>query len=128
MKKQAVIPATFPAAIGPYSPALLAGSFVYTSGQLGIDPKTQQLAPGGVEAQTQQILHNLTILLEAAGCTFADVVKTTIFLTNLDSFSAVNALYASYFLAPYPARTTVQVSRLPLQAEIEIEVIAQRPI
>ena len=111
-----------PKAIGPYSQAIRAGDFVFTSGQIGLDPLTGTLAEG-IEAQTTQVLANLAAVLEAAGATFADVVKTTIFLADLTDFQTVNALYAAQFSAAPPARSTVEVSRLPRGARVEIEMV-----
>lgn len=112
-----------PAAIGPYNQAVRAGNFVFASGQLGLDPASGQLVEG-VEAQARQSLANLQAVLQAAGATFANVVKTTIFLTDMGDFQAVNAIYASYFPADPPARSTVQVAALPKQGLVEIEMIA----
>lgn len=113
-----------PAAIGPYSQAVKTGDFVYTSGQIGLDPVTGQLVEG-IEAQTRQVMSNLAAVLGAAGASFSDVVKTTIFLTSMDDFQAVNLLYAAQFPSDPPARSTVQVAGLPRKALVEIEVVAQ---
>ncbi len=115
-----------PAAIGPYSQAVHAGSYVFTSGQLGIDPATGTLVEG-VEAQTQQVLANLAVVLEAAGVSFQDVVKTTIFLADMNDFQTVNTVYATRFSADPPARSTVQVAALPRRALVEIEMVAYAP-
>ncbi len=115
-----------PAAIGPYSQAVRAGNYVFTSGQLGIDPATGKLVEG-VEAQTQQALANLAAVLEAAGAGFEDVVKTTIFLADMNDFQIVNTVYATRFAADPPARSTVQVAALPRQALVEIEMVAYVP-
>ncbi len=115
-----------PAAIGPYSQAILAAPFLYTSGQLGLDPVTGEMVEGGVEAQAVQVLRNLAAILHEAGLSFADVVKTTIFLTDLGDFVRVNEIYAQHFGPVFPARSTVQVSRLPREAVIEIEVVARQ--
>lgn len=112
-----------PAAIGPYSQAIRVGDFVFTSGQIGLDPGTGKLLDG-VEAQTHQVLANLHAVLAAAGATFEDVVKTTIFLTNMADFQAVNVIYAAEFGADPPARSTVQVAALPRHALVEIEMVA----
>ncbi len=112
-----------PAAIGPYSQAVLAGSYLFTSGQLGLDPATGKLAEG-VEAQTEQAMANLAAVLAAAGVGFEEVVKTTIFLADLNDFQAVNAIYAKAFAAEPPARSTVQVAALPRSARVEIEMVA----
>lgn len=115
-----------PKAIGPYSQAVVASTprTVFVSGQIGIDPGTGKLVRGGVAEQTQQVMFNLRGVLAAAGGTLDDVVKVSIFLKNLEDFTAVNAIYASYLNKPYPARETVEVSRLPMDALIEISAIA----
>ena len=113
-----------PAAIGPYSQAIRAGSTIYCSGQIPLDPKTGQIISGGIDAQTRRVLDNITALLKAEGLGFGNIVKTTIFLTNLGDFQTVNEVYGSYFQSQPPARSTVQVSALPKGANIEIEVIA----
>jgi 2-iminobutanoate/2-iminopropanoate deaminase len=111
--------------VGPFSPAVRSGDFLFFSGQVGQDPATGQLAPGGVEAEARQLLRNLEALLGAAGRTFADVVKANVYLTAIGDFAAVNAIYAQAFAAPFPARTTVAVAALPLGAAIEIELVVQ---
>jgi 2-iminobutanoate/2-iminopropanoate deaminase len=113
-----------PAANGPYSQATAAGGFVFLSGQVPIDPKTGELVGGDIARQTDRVLDNLGAVLEAAGCSFADVVKTTIFLVDLGDFQAVNQTYAKRFSGPPPARATVQVAALPKGARVEIEAIA----
>ncbi|MBX3214015.1 MAG: RidA family protein [Labilithrix sp.] len=115
-----------PAAIGPYSQAIDAGDFVFLSGQVPIDPKTGELVPGDIAAQTERVLDNLAAVLEAAGCSFADVVKTTIYLMDLGDFQVVNATYAKRFTSAPPARATVQVSALPKGARVEIDAIAKK--
>jgi 2-iminobutanoate/2-iminopropanoate deaminase len=115
-----------PAAIGPYSQAIDAGDFVFLSGQVPIDPKTGELVQGDIAAQTERVLDNLAAVLEAAGCSFADVVKTTIFLTDLGDFQVVNATYGKRFTAAPPARATIQVSALPKGARVEIDAIAKK--
>lgn len=112
-----------PAAVGPYVHAVEAGEVIFTSGQLGLDPVTGEL-PEGVEAQTHQSLKNLGAVLEAAGSDFAHVVKTTVFLDNIGDFAAVNAIYAEYFKGEAPARSCVEVAKLPKGGLIEIEAIA----
>ena len=114
-----------PAAIGPYSQATVAGSTCYVSGMLGIDPATGELKEG-VEAQAEQALLNLEAVLKAAELTTANVVKTTVFLTDMGAFSQVNAIYSKHFSAPYPARSCVQVSALPKGGLFEIEAVAVR--
>jgi 2-iminobutanoate/2-iminopropanoate deaminase len=114
-----------PAAVGPYSQAVRSGGFVFTSGQIPLDPATGQLVAGTIEDQTHRVIANLRAVLAAAGTTLGHAVKTTIFLTNLGDFAKVNAVYASYFTVEPPARSTVQVAALPLGASVEIEVIAE---
>ncbi|HXV99708.1 MAG TPA: RidA family protein [Anaerolineae bacterium] len=113
-----------PAAIGPYSQAVQVGDFVYTAGQLPLVPETGKLVEGGIEEQTRQVMQNLGHILEAAGSSLAHVVKTTIFVTNLGDFAAINKVYGSFLAGDPPARSTVQVAALPLGANIEIEVVA----
>ena len=115
-----------PAAIGPYSQAVRAGDFVYTSGQIGLEPETGKLVEG-VEAQTRQVLANLSAVLTAAGASFEEVVKSTIFLIDMADFQVVNTLYAAAFVAAPPARSTVQVAALPRKAMVEIEMVAYAP-
>jgi 2-iminobutanoate/2-iminopropanoate deaminase len=115
-----------PAAIGPYSQAIDAGDFVFLSGQVPIDPKTGELVTGDIGVETDRVLDNLAAVLEAAGCSFADVVKTTIYLTDLGHFQAVNATYAKRFGETPPARATVQVAALPKGARVEIDAIAKK--
>ncbi len=124
MTKTAIKTDRAPAAIGPYSQAIRSGSLLFCSGQIGLDPKTGEMVPGGVEAQTRQVLANLGAVLAAAGAGFDQVVKTTIFLTDLGDFQKVNAIYAEHFPGVAPARATVEVSRLPRQALVEIDAIA----
>ncbi len=115
-----------PGAIGPYSQALDAGGWVFCSGQIGLDPATGQLVPGGIAPEAEQVLRNLEAVLAAAGLGFSDVVRTTIYLVDLADFSAVNDIYARHVRAPYPARATVGVAALPRGARIEIDAIAAR--
>ena len=122
--KQALSSADAPKAIGPYSPAVRAGQLVFISGQVPIDPSTGNLIDGDIAAQTRRALDNLGALLKAAGLSYANVVRTTVFLADMNDFSAMNQAYATYFSEPYPARSTVQVSRLPKDARVEIDVIA----
>ena len=124
MLKHAVSSPDAPAAIGPYSPAIRAGQLLFISGQVPIDPSTGQMIEGDVAAQTRRVLDNVGALLLAADRSFADVVRTTIFLADMNDFASVNAIYAQYFSEPYPARATVQVARLPKDARVEIDVIA----
>jgi len=113
-----------PAAIGPYSQAVCCGRFLFCSGQIPLDPKSGQIVTGDIATQTRRVLDNIASILRAEGMTFDSIVKTTIFLTNLDDFQTVNETYGSYFKQDPPARSTVQVSALPRGANVEIEVIA----
>lgn len=117
-----------PAAIGPYSQAIsvTAGSIVFLSGQIPLDPATGQMVPGDVAAQAARVMENLHAVLAAAGCTFADVTRTTIFLADMAHFAQVNEVYGKYFEPPFPARATVQVAALPRGALVEIDAIAVR--
>ena len=124
MSKQSISSNDAPKAIGPYSPAVRAGQLLFVSGQVGLDPATGQMVDGGIAEQTRRVLDNLGALLTAGGRTFADVVRTTIFLADMNDFAAVNEIYGHYFKEPYPARATVQVARLPKDARVEIDVIA----
>lgn len=123
-EKKAVETADAPKAIGPYSQAIIANGFVFTAGQIGSDPKTGQLVEGGIEEQTEQVLKNIAAVLKASGSSMDDVVKTTVFLADINDFAKMNEIYARHFGAPFPARSTVQVARLPRDAKIEIETIA----
>ena len=113
-----------PAAIGPYSQARIAGGLVYTSGQIGIIPETGAVAEG-LESQAHQVFKNLTELLKAAGSDMSKVVKTTVFIKDMNDFAAINAIYAQYFAEPYPARSCVEVARLPKDVLVECELIAE---
>jgi len=113
-----------PKAVGPYSPAVRAGGMVFLSGQVGLNPETMQLAGAGIEEQTKQVLKNLSSVLQGLGLSFKDVVKTTIFLTDLANFQVVNTIYGEALGGHKPARSTFQVSGLPLGAIVEIEMIA----
>ena len=110
--------------IGPYSPGIRAGNLLFLSGQVGFDPSTGALVDGGITAQTEQVMRNIGTLLQAAGASFAQVVRTTVFLADMDEFAAMNAVYARHVVDPPPARSTVQVSALPRNARVEIDVIA----
>ncbi len=112
-----------PQAIGPYSQAIRCGDFLYCSGQIPLDPKSGELVQGGVKEQSVQVLNNLRAVVHAAGASLAQVVKTTIFLKSMDDFKTVNAVYGEYFHAPFPARATVEVSRLPRDVFVEIDAI-----
>jgi 2-iminobutanoate/2-iminopropanoate deaminase len=124
MSKQTISSDKAPKAIGPYSPAVRAGHLLFVSGQVALDPATGQMVEGGIAEQTRRVLENIGALLAAGGRSFADVVRTTIFLADMNDFSAVNEVYGEYFREPYPARATVQVARLPKDARVEIDVIA----
>ena len=114
-----------PAAIGPYSQAICVGNLVYTSGQIPIDPATGTIVEGGIKEQTRQSLTNVKAILESAGLTMGNVVKTTVFLADMNDFSEMNGVYAEFFDEPYPARSAVAVKTLPKGALVEIEVIAE---
>ena len=114
-----------PAAIGPYSQAIRVGNIVYTSGQIPLDPATGTFVEGGIKEQTRQALTNIKAILEEAGTSMDNVVKTTVFMANMDDFADMNAVYAEFFTEPYPARSAVAVKSLPKGALIEIEVIAE---
>jgi 2-iminobutanoate/2-iminopropanoate deaminase len=116
-----------PAAIGPYSQAVTHGNFVFLSGQIPLDPASGKIVEGDILAQTNRVLDNLEAVLSAAGCTFADVVRTTIFLVDLGDFQVVNEAYGKRFPGVFPARVTVQVSALPRGSRVEIDAIAVRP-
>ena len=113
-----------PQAIGPYSQAIVAQGLVFCSGQIPLDPATGNVVEGGIDEQTHRVLKNLTAVVEAAGSTMAKVVKTTVFLQSMSDFAAMNAIYATYFPAPAPGRSTVEVARLPRSVLVEIECIA----
>jgi 2-iminobutanoate/2-iminopropanoate deaminase len=124
MSRHIIATAAAPAAIGPYSQAVRVGSFVFTAGQIGLDPATGQLVADDVEAQTRQVMANLAAVLTAAGSDLNRIVKTTIFLTDMADFPTVNAVYGSFFTEAPPARSTVAVAALPRGARVEIEAIA----
>ena len=113
-----------PGAVGPYSQAVVSGGFLFSAGQIALDPKTMTVVEGDVQAQTRQVMKNLSAVLEEAGIDFSKVVKTTIFLESMDDFVLVNEIYAKYFTEAPPARSTVAVRGLPLGVQVEIEVIA----
>ncbi len=113
-----------PRAIGPYVQAVQVGELIFVSGQIALDPETGELVPGGIEEQTERVLQNLRAILEAAGSSLEKVVKTTVYLTDLHDFSKMNEVYARYFPGEKPARATVEVSRLPRNARIEMDAIA----
>ena len=127
MEKTVVQAPTAAPAIGPYSPALRVGSFLFLSGQIPLDPATGQLVDGDIKAQTTRVLQNMGELLKAGGADFRHVARTTIFLADMNDFAVVNEIYASFFSEPYPARATVQVARLPKDVRVEIDAIAIVP-
>ncbi len=116
-----------PPSSGPYSQGIVADGFVFCAGQLGLDPATGQVVEGGIVAQTERALGNLRAVLAAAGCTFADVVKTTVFLADINDFQAMNEVYAMFMVDPFPARSTVPAGSLPKGGLVEIEAIARQP-
>jgi 2-iminobutanoate/2-iminopropanoate deaminase len=113
-----------PAAIGPYSQAIVTGNIVYTSGQIPVNPETGAIVSGGIEGQTRQVLENLKNVLEAAGSSLSKVVKMTVFIKDMNDFSKINEIYSGYFEKPYPARSCVEVSRLPKDVLVEMEAVA----
>jgi 2-iminobutanoate/2-iminopropanoate deaminase len=125
--RQAIAAPGAPAAIGPYSPAIRAGNLLFLSGQIPIDPASGTIVDGGIAAQTDQVMRNIGALLEAAGAGFEHVVRTTVFLTDLGDFGAMNERYATFVGDPPPARATVQVARLPRDVRVEIDAIAVLP-
>ena len=124
IKKEIVTAEKAPRAIGPYSAAVKAGNLVFTAGQLGIDPESGEFVPGGIEAETRQALLNLTAVLEAAGSSLGSVVKTTVFLRDMNDFGVMNVIYGEFFTGDYPARSAIQVARLPKDGAVEIEAVA----
>ena len=124
MEKEIIISNKVPAAIGPYSSALKIGNLVFVSGQLPIDPVIGEIVKGDIEAQTRRSLENLKVVLESYSIGMENVVKTTIFLKDMNNFSRINKIYGEYFTSQFPARSCVEVSRLPKDADIEIEAIA----
>jgi 2-iminobutanoate/2-iminopropanoate deaminase len=124
MGKEIISTENAPAAVGPYSQAVRIGNLVYTAGQVALDPASGKLVGEDAPAQAEQVLRNLTAILEAAGTSLENVVKTTVFLGNMDDFKAMNEVYGRYFSQNQPARTTVEVARLPLGALVEIEAVA----
>ena len=125
MTRRAISTTGAPAAIGPYSQAIAIEGLLFTAGQAALDPATGQLVEGGIEAETERVLANLTSVLDAAGCSWGDVVKTTIFLVDMGDFATVNAIYGRYMSDPPPARSTVAVAALPKGARVEIEAVAR---
>jgi 2-iminobutanoate/2-iminopropanoate deaminase len=126
MTRRAISTTAAPAAVGPYSQAITTHDLVFCSGQVGLDPATGELVPGGLEAQVERVIRNLEAVLDAAGCTLADVVKTTCFLANIDDFATFNAIYGRFMPDPPPARSTFAVKALPKSALVEVEAIAIR--
>ncbi len=124
--KKIIRTAGAPKPVGPYSQAVEAGGFIFCSGQIAIDPKSDQVMTGPVEQQTKQVIENIQAVLKEAGLSLQNVIKSTIFLTNMNDFQAVNQVYAQYFVEEPPARSTIAVSALPKGVNVEIEVIAQR--
>ena len=122
--RQSVSTQSAPAAIGPYSQAIRAGSLLFVSGQIPLDPATGSLVDGDISAQTHRVFKNLAAILEAAGASFDHVVRATVYLADMNDFAIVNEVYGTYFSSPAPARATVQAARLPRDARVEIDVIA----
>ncbi|TMA16101.1 MAG: RidA family protein [Deltaproteobacteria bacterium] len=127
MPRRTVLTEKAPKAIGPYSQAVAAGDLIFTSGQIALDPKTQQMVEGDIRAQTERVMENLSAVLESAGAGFENVVKATIFVVDLADFATVNEVYGKRFPRNPPARSTVQVAALPRGARVEIELIARQP-
>ncbi|MBP6515430.1 MAG: RidA family protein [Chitinophagales bacterium] len=126
MEKEVVYSTEAPKPIGPYSQAVWAGDTLFVSGQIALDPASGELIQGNIETETKVVLNNVKAILDKAGIGFSNIVKTSIFLKNMDDFAAVNVVYASYFTSDFPARETVQVSKLPKDVNVEISVIAIR--
>ena len=122
--KNEIVTSGAPKAVGPYSQAIAAGGLLFCAGQIPLDPATGELVEGCVTSQTKRVLKNLEAVLQANNMTFANVIKTTVFLTDLSDFGKMNEVYASFFTAPFPARSTVQVVALPKGAQVEIEAVA----
>ena len=125
MTRRAVSTSGAPAAIGPYSQGIVADGFLFTAGQAALDPATGALVEGGIEPETERVMANLTAILDAAGCSWGDVVKTTIFLVDMAEFGDVNGIYGRFVTDPPPARSTVGVASLPKGARVEIEAVAR---
>ena len=128
MTREAISTTGAPAAIGPYSQAIAIDGFVFSAGQAALDPATGLLVDGGIEPETERVMANLTAVLDAAGCAWSDVVKTTIFIIDMAEFGAVNAIYGRFVSDPPPARSTVAVAALPKGARVEIELVARRSV
>jgi 2-iminobutanoate/2-iminopropanoate deaminase len=127
MTHRAVSTTGAPAAVGPYSLGIITDGFLFTAGQASLDPASGAVVEGGIEPETERVMANLTAILDAAGATWADVVKTTIFLTDIGDFAAMNAIYGRFLADPPPARSTVGVAALPKGARVEIEAVARLP-
>ena len=125
MRREIVTTDRIAPSVGPFSAAVRAGDLLFLSGQVALDPATGKLVGGDIGAQTEQIFANISAVLEAAGKSFDDVMKTTVYLADMKDFGAMNTVYARYFQTPYPARTTIQAAGLPLGAAVEIEVVAR---
>lgn len=126
MEKKIISTTEAPGAIGPYSQAVWAGDLLFTSGQIPVDPATGEVISQDVEEQTHQSLKNVRAILEAAGLTMDHVIKTTVFIKNMNDFGKINEVYAKYFSTPFPARSCVEVARLPKDIQVEVEVIAKK--
>jgi 2-iminobutanoate/2-iminopropanoate deaminase len=124
LKREAVSSPSAPRAIGPYSQAIRAGSLLFLSGQIPLDPATGEMVSGDIAAQTHRVFQNLAAILQAAGASFDNVVRTTVYLADMNDFPAMNEVYGTYFSSPAPARATVQAARLPKDARVEIDLIA----
>lgn len=122
--KKVIATSEAPKAVGPYSQAVAVGNFLFCAGQIPLDPATGELVEGDVTAQAERVLQNVAGVLRANGMTFANVVKSTVFMVDLGQFAAMNAVYSKYFSEPFPARSTIQVAALPKGSQVEIEVIA----
>ena len=125
MRREIITTDRIAPSVGPFSAAVRAGDLLFLSGQVALDPATSKLVAGDIGAQTEQIFANISAVLEAAGKSFDDVMKTTVYLADMKDFGAMNTVYARYFQTPYPARTTIQAAGLPLGAAVEIEVVAR---
>ena len=125
MRRETITTDRIAPSVGPFSAAVRAGDLLFLSGQVALDPATGKLVGGDIGAQTEQIFANISAVLEAAGKSFDDVMKTTVYLADVKDFGAMNTVYARYFQTPYPARTTIQAAGLPLGAAVEIEVVAR---
>jgi 2-iminobutanoate/2-iminopropanoate deaminase len=122
--KKVIATTEAPAAVGPYSQAIALGNLLFAAGQIPLDPSTGEIVGADVTAQTERVCQNIAAVLKANEMTFANVVKTTVFLTDLANFAAMNAVYSKYFTEPYPARSTIQVAGLPRGSQVEIEIVA----